>query len=67
MSEQYPSLEKETSYVNDEGRTIVDVHQLLRSPKVRETLRRISLAQTKLKHTKGVVVPKRPDRSPRPV
>ncbi len=67
MAEQYSSPEKETSYVNDEGRTIVDVNQLLRSPKVRETLRRISLAQTKLKHTKDVVVLKRSHRSPRPV
>ncbi len=63
MAERLPSNEKETSYVTFEGRTIVDVNELVRSPKVQEALEKISSVHAKLKRKKGVIILRRPAES----
>lgn len=63
MAERLPSNEKATSYVTFEGRTIVDVNELVRSPKVQEALEKISSVHAKLKRKKGVIILRRPAES----
>jgi len=56
------SKKERVSYVDSYGRTIVDVNALLRSPKVRATIERMSKANERLRGKPGVrfVMPLRP-------
>jgi len=48
------SKKERVSYVDSYGRTIVDVNALLRSPKVRATIERMSKANERLRGKPGV-------------
>jgi hypothetical protein len=48
------SKNEKVSYVDYDGRTIVDVNALLRNPKVRETIDRMSKANERFRGKPGV-------------